>query len=165
MRSINQTGSARKLAIPLALIGGLAMSTSSAQAGLFDFLFNPAPPQQQFEGPPPREVWPQPPQDEAPVERPRNVVTQKPTNTSLCCKNGENPRSAIMADPTLQPGDAVVTAGGISIFQGEPGVTQHAPTDFASLAQAQTLSPENRARLQALDRHQRRSQPPMSTPN
>lgn len=159
MRSTIHTGSARKLAAPLVFVGVLAMGSSSAQAGLFDFLFNPAPPQQ-MEGPPPREVWPQPPQDEIPVERPRSVVTQKPTNTSLCCKNGENPRSAIMADPTLQPGDAVMTAGGISIFQGEPGATRHAPSDFASLAQAQTLSPENRAKLQTMDRNHRRSGAP-----
>lgn len=156
MRSTNQTGRARKLAFTLAFTSGLFTWSSTSQAGLFDFLFNPAPPPR-VAAPPPREVWSAPPQEEAVTAQPRDVVTHKPTNTALCCKNGENPRNAIMADPTLRPGDAVMTASGISVFEGEPGVTPHAPSDFVSLAQAQTMPPEARARLQTLDRNHRRS--------
>jgi hypothetical protein len=57
---------------------------------------------------------------------------------------------AALNDPTLQPGDAVVTSEGVKVFKG--GAAPHRKNAFLSLAQTPNLAPSQRGALAAIDR-------------
>ncbi|HEY8580082.1 MAG TPA: hypothetical protein VIL72_09370, partial [Beijerinckiaceae bacterium] len=134
----------RAAAVAAAVLVG---APQAAHAGFFDFLFGePPPPRVMRRAPPPA---PEPLAEATVPEAALPVTRTKPANTALCCKNGEDPKRALLADPTLRPGDAVVTAEGIVIFRGASGSTQHEQSDFVSLAQAPEIDPQERRQLLA----------------
>ncbi|HMK90935.1 MAG TPA: DUF2865 domain-containing protein [Methylocystis sp.] len=57
---------------------------------------------------------------------------------------------AVMNDPTLRPGDTVVTAEGVKVFAG--GEAPYRKSSFLSLAESPNLSPSKRGALAAIDR-------------
>jgi hypothetical protein len=128
-----------------------------AKAGFLDFLFAAPAPQPVATGvAKPLPASPQEATREVAQPTKTRTASAKPVNSALCCKNGEDPRAAIMADPTLRPGDAVVTRNGILIFRGTAGATQHNRTDFVPLAQAEQVPSDRRAQLQVLDKNNKR---------
>jgi hypothetical protein len=58
--------------------------------------------------------------------------------------------SAVLNDPTLRPGDTVVTAKGVRVFKG--GAYPFKSSDFMSLAETHNLPTEKRGALAAIDR-------------
>jgi hypothetical protein len=58
--------------------------------------------------------------------------------------------SAVLKDPTLRPGDTVVTAQGVRVFKG--GAYPFKSSDFMSLAETRDLPIEKRGALAAIDR-------------
>jgi hypothetical protein len=58
--------------------------------------------------------------------------------------------SAVLNDPTLRPGDTVVTAQGVRVFKG--GAYPFKSSDFMSLAETRDLPIEKRGALAAIDR-------------
>ena len=58
--------------------------------------------------------------------------------------------SAVLNDPTLRPGDTVVTAKGVRVFKG--GAYPFKSSDFMSLAETRDLPIEKRGALAAIDR-------------
>jgi len=58
--------------------------------------------------------------------------------------------SAVLNDPTLRPGDTVVTAKGVRVFKG--GAYPFKSSDFMSLAETHDLPIEKRGALAAIDR-------------
>lgn len=58
--------------------------------------------------------------------------------------------SAVLNDPTLRPGDTVVTAQGVRVFKGGPYPFKS--SDFMSLAETRDLPIEKRGALAAIDR-------------
>ena len=56
----------------------------------------------------------------------------------------------LLNDPTLLPGDSVVTAKGVRVFKG--GGVPHKSSDFLSLAESGNLSGRKRGALAAIDR-------------
>lgn len=57
---------------------------------------------------------------------------------------------ALLNDPTLRPGDSVVTSEGVKVFRG--GSAPYRKDAFLSLAQTPNLSPSKRGALAAIDR-------------
>jgi hypothetical protein len=58
--------------------------------------------------------------------------------------------SAVLNDPTLRPGDTVVTAKGVRVFKG--GAYPFKSSDFMSLAETRDLPTEKRGALAAIER-------------
>ena len=58
--------------------------------------------------------------------------------------------NAVLNDPTLRPGDTVVTAKGVRVFKG--GAYPFKSSDFMSLAETRDLPTEKRGALAAIDR-------------
>ncbi len=144
--------------------GLLAMgSTAPAQAGLLDFLFGqPSRPQYYVPYHSPQQ---QPPSGffQDPAERKaqeaakraaaeRRAAEQATRNRELAQQLSEvarehGPKAAFMLDPTLRPGDIVVTSGGLEVFQGSRG-NVHSANAFRPLSQSSLRSREDLARLQ-----------------
>jgi hypothetical protein len=57
---------------------------------------------------------------------------------------------ALLNDPTLLPGDSIVTSRGVRVFRG--GGVPHRSSDFLSLAESGNLSGQKRGALAAIDR-------------
>jgi hypothetical protein len=146
------------------LVAALLMTAPEAHAGLFDFLFG------RHDAPIPQISAP--PQSVNSFRRPfvssfrrkaRTEAAYKPVNESrsrsvaLCCKDGGDPMAAILEDPTLRAGDAVMTERGMTIFEGSGAATRHQPEDFVALSKASKVSSKNRAHVAALV-------PPVHTP-
>jgi hypothetical protein len=85
------------------------------------------------------------------------VKESRSRSVALCCKDGGDPMAAILEDPTLRAGDAVMTERGMTIFEGSGAATRHQPTDFVPLSKASKVSSKERARVAALV-------PPVRTP-
>jgi hypothetical protein len=140
------------------------MTAPEAHAGLFDFLFGrhdaPAP---QISAPPPSVNSFRRPIVSSFRRKARSEVAHKPVKESrsrsvaLCCKDGGDPMAAILEDPTLRAGDAVMTEQGMTIFEGSGGATRHQLADFVPLSKASKVSSNTRARVTALV-------PPVQTP-
>jgi hypothetical protein len=128
----------------------LSATTPSAQAGFLDFLFGrqeaPAAPVYVPAGPTIRHEF------RAPVLRRKHVAHQAASQqkTALCCKEGGDPMVAIMNDPTLRRGDAVMTNRGMMVYEGASGETGHQGDDFVALSRAASLSKFDRARISAV---------------
>jgi hypothetical protein len=122
-----------------------------AHAGLLDFLFGrPA-------GPPPSFADSVP----TPAGGDRRMPNFRRKNTAhhqsvarpkqaLCCKEGEDAMLALMNDPTLRKGDAVMMTRGVMIFEGSNGDPSHQSDDFVALAKAASLSSKERGRILAV---------------
>ena len=127
--------------------------TAPASAGFLDFLFKP---------PSPSVPLVQPYDTQTPVIEPLTVhplvlhrtpaaqVDSGRTKGDVCCKSGEDPVAFLMHDPTLRPGDAVMTRDGIRIFEG-PVSSRHVRDDFTPLAKAKNIEPGTRAELAQVD--------------
>jgi hypothetical protein len=130
----------------------LTATIPPAQAGFFDFLFGrqeapaPAAPAYVPAGPSTRHEF------HPPVLRRKHVAHQTPSlpKTALCCKDGGDPMMAIMNDPTLRKGDAVMTNRGMMVYEGASGASGHQADDFVALAKAVSLSKFDRARISAV---------------
>jgi hypothetical protein len=128
----------------------LSATTPPAHAGFFDFLFG------RQEAPAAPLYVPSAPaikhQFHAPVLRRKHVAHQaaSPQKTALCCKEGGDPMMAIMNDPTLRRGDAVMTNRGMMVYEGASGETGHQADDFVALSKAGSLSKFDRARISAV---------------
>jgi hypothetical protein len=57
---------------------------------------------------------------------------------------------AIMNDPTLRKGDAVMTNRGMMVYEGASGEAGHQADDFVALSKAVGLSKFDRARISAV---------------
>jgi hypothetical protein len=134
------------------IIAALLMIVPEAHAGLLDFLFG-------RQAPSVSQIAPIPaagniseqrrPLVARPVnERRRQIIASKPrSNIALCCKDGGDPMVALMSDPTLRDGDAVVTPRGVTIFEGRRGAPLHQPEDFVAVQKASSLSLGERLRI------------------
>ncbi len=69
-----------------------------------------------------------------------------------CHSASDNPinSNAVLNDPTLRPGDTVVTANGVRVFKG--GAYPFKSSDFMSLAETHDLPIKKRGALAAIDR-------------
>ena len=81
------------------------------------------------------------------------TVKLRPARPTIVAAQGPSkpPVVAILADATLQRGDAVMTAHGVRIFVGSASGT-HTPADFVSLDDARHLSRDAASVFAALDR-------------
>jgi hypothetical protein len=57
---------------------------------------------------------------------------------------------ALMSDPTLRDGDAVMTDHGMTVFRGSGHDKVHQPQDFVAIAKAENVPPAERLRISAL---------------
>jgi hypothetical protein len=130
----------------------VAILAPTAHAGFFDFLFNPpraANPSREIYSPfePPRPVTIRPMKR----QRPRLIPDEAPKlSIALCCKDGEDPTASLMKDPTLRPGDAVMTSQGIRIFEGHVS-SHHAMAEFLPLARVANVTKPERVALVQID--------------
>lgn len=72
------------------------------------------------------------------------TAPKTPMQKAICCKDGEDPAKAILADPTLRPGDAYMTEKGLRIFSGRAHAKARAA--FVDLRRA-TIGKLTKARL------------------
>jgi hypothetical protein len=142
---------ARLIAIGIAVQA--ASGVPQAQAGILDFLFG--------RSPEPVAVAPAPAPNfssefRRTATRPapssvRNAATVRTAaNVALCCKDGGDPMHALMSDPTLRDGDAVMTDHGMTVFRGSGHDRVHQPQDFVAIAKAENVPPAERLRISAL---------------
>ncbi|PNG26829.1 hypothetical protein [Methylocella silvestris] len=132
---------ARRCAAATIAVGAcLSLTAGEANAGFFDFLFQP------------------PPQYSAPVYRPmhvaphvkKRVVTRKPKAFADKPHTPARVVSNYLDDDSLQKGDAVMTSEGLRIFTGSSGLP-HKTADFARVSDTKRLSGRQRDALLAID--------------
>jgi hypothetical protein len=144
-----------------ALLAWIAFSIQPgvAHAGLFDMLFGGS--QSRQEAP---SIYAQPPLDDSyletrPFEKMRRQQTKRvatqPKEDHAAIKEAAK-STDIFHDKTLRPGDAVMTANGVRVFEGDRG-SRHDGDDFVKLSESQKMSREIRVSLDAINAH--RSQP------
>jgi hypothetical protein len=135
----------------MAIVAGVLLATlPEAHAGLLDFLFgHPAPVLGPSELPPPAASgFPQ-----GPVFRHKSAAHHSSAphlNAATCCKGGGDPIDALMNDPTLRKGDAVMMTQGMMIYEGSGNETLHRPSDFVVVPKAMSLSAKDRGRIVAV---------------
>jgi hypothetical protein len=130
------------------------MGVQQAQAGLLELLFGRTPE--------PVAVAPAPaPMNPIEFRRPKKpdsssihsaAAVKAAVTVALCCKEGGDPMRALLSDPTLRDGDAVMTDHGMTIFRGSVHDKVHQPQDFVLVAKAGNVSPTERVRISALAR-------------
>ncbi len=144
-----------------------ALPVDGAQAGFFDFLFNPPPPA--APSPPPgyysggarprAHSHPYPvfharrPKPEVAVAlHHHHKVTAEKTRHAAASHAAMPPRAApgLMEDDSLEDGDAVMTDRGIRIFTGDSD-SHHKPEEFTKLSETKGLSKHARAALAEID--------------
>jgi hypothetical protein len=148
---------ARAARCVVAVTATLLMFTPAAQAGFLDFLFGQQAAQTS------QSAAPQAPAGDynsgyvrprlgRPVSGPRrsNGASAAHRVIALCCKDGGDPMAALMSDPTLRDGDAVMTPQGMAIFEGAVATRFHHPEDFVAIGKATGLPLKNRARVAAV---------------
>jgi hypothetical protein len=129
----------------------LLATVPEAHAGFLDFLFgHPAPIPGSSELPPPsRGEF-----SHGPVFRHKSAAHHPSAAPRLkvasCCKDGSDPINALMNDPTLRKGDAVMMAQGMMIFEGSSNESVHQPSDFVIVPKAVSLSSKERGRIMAV---------------
>lgn len=139
----------RVLAPALGLIASITLPASS-RAGLLDFLFAP-----QRAAPSYVRLAPEPGDPEGfavPTKRPRHhakrSIVENPNRSDGAAKDGDAGASGLAKlvdsigaqavferDPTLRPGDIVVTQAGLRVFEGGRG-SAHTASQFRPLTQA-----------------------------
>jgi hypothetical protein len=139
----------------LAITATLLMLTAPAHAGLLDFLFGHQADQthQSAAAPAPAgDSEHMRPRLSRPISAPRRLTGASGSHrvVALCCKNGSDPMVALMSDPTLRDGDAVMTPQGLTIFEGPTTTRLHHQEDFVAIGKATHLPLNNRARLAAV---------------
>lgn len=82
--------------------------------------------------------------------RPVTITPEAAKVEAMCCKNGGDPMKAIFNDPTLVPGDTVMTPQGMRTFRGASA--PHSPRDFVDVASSRLVSSAQRKQLLAMDR-------------
>jgi hypothetical protein len=137
-----------RLACSALVVAATFASVAPSQAGFFDFLFQPqsASPGYFRSSAPPLVIR------KRHVVKPATMAPEKSAEpqVALCCKNGEDPQQALLRDPTLRPGDAVMMASGIRIFRGgRPD--RHRVSDFSTIAATKDLPPAQKSQLKAID--------------
>jgi hypothetical protein len=165
------------LALSLALAPlALPVSFDAANAGFFDFLFQPQQPAPGAYAPQPRGFrvahdhrrfhhraaahFAHARPDEK-RRAPRQIVLRHPKwdEKDSCCRAREAARPApvLLDDDSLREGDAVMTHSGIKVFTGDPG-PHHRIDDFALLPDA-GISKRARKALLAMDPYRSGSGP------
>jgi hypothetical protein len=144
----------------LALVAGVLLATlPEAHAGFLDFLFGhpaPAPVQSPSELAPPSGGK----FSRRPVFRHKSAANHPSAarmKAALCCKDGSDPINAVMNDPTLRKGDAVMLSQGMMVFEGSGNESVHHPSDFVVVPKAVSLSSKDRGRIMAVSSN--RAQP------
>ncbi|MBY0299677.1 MAG: hypothetical protein K2X71_27190 [Methylobacterium sp.] len=61
-----------------------------------------------------------------------------------------DPRTALLRDPTLRPGDIVILPEGPRVFKGETGAAKHRMSDFEDVSRSRTVSTKTRRDLMAM---------------
>jgi hypothetical protein len=135
----------------MAIVAVVLLTTlPEAHAGFLDFLFGRSAPM-----PSPSEL-PSPAAggfSHGPVFRHKGVAHHQSAarpKTASCCKDGGDPIAAILNDPTLRKGDAVMMAQGMMIFEGSSSETPHQLSDFVAVPRAVSLSSKDRGRILAV---------------
>ncbi|HXY58931.1 MAG TPA: DUF2865 domain-containing protein [Methylocystis sp.] len=78
--------------------------------------------------------------------------TEKPKSCSChVIADDATQTKALLNDPTLRPGDSVVTSEGVKVFAGDSS-GPHSKGSFLSLAETRDISPSQRGALAAIDR-------------
>lgn len=144
-----------------ALLAALALlaSPDPANAGFFDFLFQPQPPPGTYM-PLPRAMYEHHRFRQHHASgggrrrAPKQVVLRRPKwdEKETCCRGREASRPApvLLDDDTLREGDAVMTHYGIKVFTGDAG-PHHQIDDFILASQAGHISKRARKALLAMD--------------
>jgi hypothetical protein len=135
----------------------LLMFTPKAQAGFLDFLFGHEA-AQTYQSPAPQAPVGDHnsgyvrPRLGRPMSEPRRSTGASAAHRviALCCKDGGDPMAALMSDPTLRDGDAVMTPQGMTVFEGATTTRLHLPEDFVAIRKATNLPLKNRARVAAV---------------
>lgn len=157
------------LAVALAPLA-LPVSFDAANAGFFDFLFQPQQPapgayapqspgfrethdRRHFHQRPSRRVAEHHPKRDEHRRAPKQIVLRHPKwdEKDSCCKSKEAARPApvLLEDDSLREGDAVMTHSGIKVFTGDAG-SHHKIDDFALVSDAD-ISKRARKALLAMD--------------
>ncbi len=142
----------RGCAVLAASLLAIVSGSPPANAGFFDFLFNPKAPIWNPFAPEPQQAQPAP--RAAPVARKKKsnqsaartlrlLEKTRPSGLPLASRD-------FMDDTSLRGGDAVMTPNGIRIFTGPPGA-RHRPENFARLSEIKGLGKQARSALAALD--------------
>jgi len=135
----------------IAIVAVVLLTTlPEAHAGFLDFLFGrPAPMPSPSELPPP----PAGGFSHGPFFRHKSVAHHQSAarpKAALCCKDGSDPINALLNDPTLRKGDAVMMMQGMMIFEGSSNETSHQPSDFVVVPKAVSLNSKDRGRIMAV---------------
>ncbi len=135
----------------MAIVAGVLLTTlPEAHAGFLDFLFgHPAPVPGPSELPPPSAGE----FSRGPVFRHKSAAHHQSATrlkAAPCCKDGSDPINALMNDPTLRKGDAVMMAQGMMIFEGSSNESVHQSSDFVAVPKAVSLSLKDRGRIMAV---------------
>jgi hypothetical protein len=143
-------------------IAMLAATAGGVQAGWLDALFggarSPAPAPYDM---PSSYFAPRYLDEEVPRPRRRSRDDRAPASDTIievppvlqgatCCKNGEDPMRALLADDTLMRGDVVMTPDGLRSFIGARA--PHSVRDFQPVGRSTSISATRRKELLALDR-------------
>jgi hypothetical protein len=135
-----------------------ALPLNSANAGFFDFLFQP---QQPAPSAYPMRPGPFPPESSyrsgASRHKAKAVSLHRPKAVEKVhvAKAGGplRPAPGLMDDDSLREGDAVMTHFGIRVFTGDSG-RHHRAEDFSSLSNIRAISKQARSALLAIDSRQ-----------
>ena len=130
--------------LAIGVVAGLAMASTSAQAGFFEQLFSG------FQAQAPA---PQPAYDYNPEPRsaaPSRVHHFRRRVASVSSKPVLQRTTSLMDDKTLRPGDAVMMKDGLHVYAGPESAT-HERDQFVRLDEAHRLSDKERVRLASMD--------------
>ena len=130
--------------LAIGVVAGLAMASTSAQAGFFEQLFSGF--QAQAPAPQPAYDYNSAPRSAAPsrVHHFRRRVA------SVSSKPVLQRTTSLMDDKTLRPGDAVMMKDGLHVYAGPESAT-HERDQFVRLDEAHRLSDKERVRLASMD--------------
>lgn len=143
----------------------LTLPATPAEAGFFDFLFQPQP-APAFPSPGPL------PGDPNYVHlrrkaKPISLHRAKPAAEKLRVAKGSFgpplPGPGLMDDDSLREGDAVMTQSGIRVFMGGSS-RRHRAEDFASLSDIKSIPKQARNALLAIDAHRSETGSPAARP-
>lgn len=138
----------RRARIPAAMVFLLAYPMTTANAGFFDFLFNPSGPTSDPFSAGQDHLQPRQratPSNRKPKKKP--IARLLPSHPD---KDQPRASSDFMDDASLQDGDAVMTRRGIRIFTGPSG-SRHRPEDFTDLSEIKRLPARARSKLAEID--------------
>ena len=88
------------------------------------------------------------------ADLPKAFAYRKSVTSSCTCRSERSDQMSVTDDPTLRPGDIVVTSEGVRVFRGDRAVP-HRTNEFVDYRKAGAVSGQQRAFLDIVDQFHR----------